>query len=42
MSRKGKDECSITERYQQFCSVRENQKFFDNTAKPAIGALPGK
>ena len=29
-------------RYQQFCSVRENQQFFNNTAKPAIGAAPGK
>ena len=23
-------------RYQQFCSARENQQFFDNTAKPAL------
>ena len=25
-------------RYQQICSVRENQQFFDNTGKPAVGA----
>src|SRR3984957_9215439 len=24
-------------RYQQICSVRENQQFFDNTGKPAVG-----
>jgi hypothetical protein len=24
-------------RYQQICSVRENQSFFDNTGKPAVG-----
>jgi hypothetical protein len=29
-------------RYQQVCSVRENQKFEDNLAKPAITATPGK
>jgi hypothetical protein len=23
-------------RYQQICSVRENQRFFDNLAKPAL------
>jgi hypothetical protein len=28
-------------RYQQICSVRENQKFFDNVGKPAVGT-PGK
>ena len=25
-------------RYQQICSMRENQQFFDNTGKPAVGA----
>ena len=25
-------------RYQQICSIRENQQFFDNTARPAVGA----
>ena len=29
-------------RYQQICSVRENQQFFDNTAKPAVGAAAPK
>jgi hypothetical protein len=29
-------------RYQQICSVRENQQFFDNTGKPAVGTLPRK
>jgi hypothetical protein len=29
-------------RYQQICSVRENQQFFDNTGKPAVGAPPRK
>ena len=29
-------------RYQQICSVRENQQFFDNTAKPAIPTPPGR
>jgi hypothetical protein len=29
-------------RYQQFCSIRENQQFFNDTAKPAVGAPPGK
>ena len=29
-------------RYQQICSVRENQQFFDNTGKPAVPTLPGK
>ena len=24
-------------RYQQICSIRENQQFFDNTARPAVG-----
>ena len=24
-------------RYQQICSVRENQQFYENTAKPAVG-----
>ena len=28
-------------RYQQICSVRENQQFFDNTAKPAVPTKPG-
>jgi hypothetical protein len=28
-------------RYQQICSVRENQQFFDNVGKPAVPA-PGK
>jgi hypothetical protein len=28
-------------RYQQICSVRENQQFFDNVGKPAV-ATPGK
>jgi hypothetical protein len=29
-------------RYQQICSIRENQQFFDNLAKPAIAPAPGK
>jgi len=29
-------------RYQQICSVRENQQFFDNVGKPAIPAPSGK
>jgi hypothetical protein len=29
-------------RYQQICSVRENQQFFDNTGKPAVGVPPRK
>jgi hypothetical protein len=29
-------------RYQQICSVRENQQFFDNLAKPAVTPPPGK
>jgi hypothetical protein len=29
-------------RYQQICSVRENQSFFDNTGKPAVGTPPRK
>jgi hypothetical protein len=29
-------------RYQQICSVRENQQFFDNLGKPAITTGPGK
>jgi hypothetical protein len=29
-------------RYQQICSIRENQQFFDNTGKPAVGAPPRK
>jgi hypothetical protein len=28
-------------RYQQICSVRENQQFFDSLGKPAVGG-PGK
>ncbi len=29
-------------RYQQICSVRENQRFEDNLAKPAMTTTPGK
>jgi hypothetical protein len=29
-------------RYQQICSVRENQRFEDNLAKPALAPQPGK
>jgi len=29
-------------RYQQICSVRENQQFFDNLGKPAVTAPPGR
>jgi hypothetical protein len=29
-------------RYQQICSVRENQKFFDDTCNPAVRAPPRK
>jgi len=29
-------------RYQQICSVRENQQFFDNLGKPAIAPAPRK
>ena len=29
-------------RYQQICSVRENQKFFDDLGKPAVTTPPGK
>jgi hypothetical protein len=29
-------------RYQQICSVRENQRFFDNLAKPALVTPPAK
>jgi hypothetical protein len=29
-------------RYQQICSIRENQQFFNNTAKPAVGGPAAK